>query len=152
MSGTSTPSAYRLQPLMRIFLPHNASYSSLIYMHNPHDYPIQVLLYLTKCFRMISDSKLFLSFLFQITEVYSSGGNVLLELPGGGLEGPQTLWLLPPHTTRPIIAVRYSPPPAPPIVPHQLPVHEKESPNHHIAYVRYECIRLIKKLISLKYY
>lgn len=87
MSATGVASAYRLPPLLRLSLPRNATYSPLVYMHNPHDYPVQ------------------------ITEVHSSGGSVLLELPGGGLEGPQALWLLPPRTTRPVVAVRYEPPP-----------------------------------------
>lgn len=100
VSGVSVLSDYRLQPLVGVKLPQNASFSPLIYLHNPHDHPIQ------------------------ITEVYSSGGGVSLELPGGVLEGPQTLWRVPPHSTRPVVAVRYTPPPA------------AQGAHPHTAYVR----------------
>jgi len=74
--------------------------------------------------------------ILQVTEVYSAGGSISLELPGGGLEGPQTLWFLPPHTTRPIIAVRYNPTMVP--AHGTQTVRDKDFTQPYVTYVRYE--------------
>lgn len=84
VKGVSVANPYRLRPLVDIRLPLNASFSPLIYMHNPHETTIQ------------------------ITEVYSSGGEFHLELPTGELEGPKQMWEIPPFQTRPVIRVRFN--------------------------------------------
>ncbi|XP_044255531.1 transmembrane protein 131 [Tribolium madens] len=83
VKGLSIYSPYRLRPIVGIKLPINASFSPLIYMHNPHTQPIQ------------------------IVEVYSSGGDFHLELPTGELEGPKDMWEIPPLQTKAVIRVRF---------------------------------------------
>ena len=63
VKAKGTPNPYRLQPLVGVKLPINSSFSPLIRLHNPHPEPIQVL------------------------EMYSSGGDLHLELPDGETEG-----------------------------------------------------------------
>ena len=63
VKAKGTPNPYRLQPLVGVKLPINSSFSPLIRLHNPHSEPIQVL------------------------EMYSSGGDLHLELPDGKTEG-----------------------------------------------------------------
>nr|XP_022906700.1 transmembrane protein 131 [Onthophagus taurus] len=83
VKGASTYSPYRLRPIVGIKLPINTSFAPLIYMHNPHTEPVQ------------------------IVEVYSSGGDFHLELPSGELEGPKDLWEIPPLETKAIIRVSF---------------------------------------------
>ena len=72
VKAKGTPNPYRLQPLVGVKLPINSSFSPLIRLHNPHPEPIQVL------------------------EMYSSGGDLHLELPDGETEG-----MILPHLFRP---------------------------------------------------
>ncbi|XP_069697669.1 transmembrane protein 131 isoform X2 [Periplaneta americana] len=83
VKGASVSSPYRLRPLVGVRVPLNSTYSPLIYMHNPHTTPMQ------------------------IVEVYSSGGEFHLELPSGELEGPKHLWEIPPFHTKPVIRIRF---------------------------------------------
>ncbi|KAK6637148.1 hypothetical protein RUM44_007562 [Polyplax serrata] len=83
VSGASICSPYRLRPLGGIRLPLNAAFQPLIHLHNPHHYPIQVV------------------------EVYSSGSDFHLELPGGEMEGPKAIWEVPPYTTKPVIRAKF---------------------------------------------
>ena len=100
--AVGTPNPYRLKPLVGVRMPLNSSYSPLIQLHNPHSEPIQVL------------------------EMYSSGGDLHLELPGGETEGPQTLWQIPPYQTKSVMKANF--------------VARLE--NNHTAYIRY--IKIIK--------
>lgn len=79
VKGSSVNSPYRLHPVVGVKLPLNASFTPLIYIHNPHPESMQV------------------------TEVYSSGGEFHLELPSGEAEGSRELWEIPPYQTKPII-------------------------------------------------
>ena len=81
--ATGTPNPYRLRPLVGVKMPLNSSYSPMIQLHNPHPEPIQVL------------------------EMYSSGGDLHLELPGGEMEGPQALWEIPPFQTKSVMKANF---------------------------------------------
>ncbi|XP_066999356.2 transmembrane protein 131 [Anabrus simplex] len=83
VKGASVSSPYRLRPLVGVRIPLNSTYSPLIFMHNPHATPMQ------------------------IVEVYSSGGEFHLELPSGELEGPKHLWEISPFYTKPVIRIRF---------------------------------------------
>jgi len=83
VSAVGTPNPYRLKPLVGVKMPLNSSYSPMITLHNPHPEPIQVL------------------------EMYSSGGDLHLELPGGETEGPQALWQIPPFQTKSVMKANF---------------------------------------------
>ncbi|XP_025989760.2 transmembrane protein 131 isoform X3 [Solenopsis invicta] len=84
VKGISVSSPYRLRPVVDIKLPLNASFTPLIYMHNPHPEALQVM------------------------EVYSSGGDFQLELPSGEPEGTRELWEILPYQTKPIIRLTFN--------------------------------------------
>lgn len=96
VSGASIESPYRLRPLGGVKLPLHAAFQSMIHLHNPHHFPIQVV------------------------EVYSSGSEFHLELPGGEIEGPKTLWEVPPYTTKPVIRATF----------------QADATSNHTAYIR----------------
>ncbi|XP_014475490.1 PREDICTED: transmembrane protein 131 isoform X2 [Dinoponera quadriceps] len=84
VKGISVSSPYRLRPVVDVKLPLNASFTPLIYMHNPHPEALQVV------------------------EVYSSGGEFDLELPSGESEGTRELWEILPYQTKPVIRLRFN--------------------------------------------
>ncbi|XP_070516268.1 transmembrane protein 131 isoform X3 [Cardiocondyla obscurior] len=84
VKGISVSSPYRLRPVVDVKLPLNASFTPLIYMHNPHSEALQVM------------------------EVYSSGGEFQLELPSGEPEGTRELWEILPYQTKPIIRLTFN--------------------------------------------
>lgn len=55
-------------------------------------------------------------------EVYSSGSEFHLELPGGEMEGPKTLWEVPPYATKPVIKATF----------------QANSQSNHTAYIRFQ--------------
>ncbi|XP_066258230.1 transmembrane protein 131 [Euwallacea similis] len=75
--------SYRVRPIVGVKLPVNSTFTPVIYMHNPHSEPIQ------------------------IVEIYTSGGGFHLELPSGQHEGPNDLWEINPHETKAVIRVRF---------------------------------------------
>lgn len=81
--GVGTPNPYRVRPLVGARLPLNSSFSPLIHMHNPHSWPLQV------------------------TEMYSSGGDLHLELPTGQVDAPKQFWQIEPFHTKPVMRASF---------------------------------------------
>ncbi|NWQ69965.1 TM131 protein, partial [Neopipo cinnamomea] len=67
--GIGVPNPYRLRPFIGARVPVNSSFSPIINIHNPHSEPLQVV------------------------EMYSSGGDLHLELPTGQQGGTRKLWV-----------------------------------------------------------
>ncbi|XP_069747987.1 transmembrane protein 131 isoform X2 [Narcine bancroftii] len=82
--GVGIPNPYRLRPFIGARVPVNSSFSPLINIHNPHSEPLQVV------------------------EMYSSGGDLHLELPTGQPEGPRKLWEIPPYETKAVMRASFS--------------------------------------------
>ncbi|CAG0923331.1 unnamed protein product [Notodromas monacha] len=96
IKAMSVPNPYGLKPLVGVRMPLNSSYSPTIELHNPYNETLQ------------------------ITEMYSSGGDLHLELPTGLTEGPQAVWEIPPHETKRVMKANF--------------VARVE--NNHTAYIR----------------
>ncbi|XP_045539410.1 transmembrane protein 131 homolog [Papilio machaon] len=86
VSAVGVASEYEVWPLVGVRVPANASVEPVLSLHNPTDHVIQV------------------------TEVYSSGSWVGLQLPAGGASAPRDAWAVPPHATRDIVRLRLAPP------------------------------------------
>ncbi|KAL3266704.1 hypothetical protein HHI36_010866 [Cryptolaemus montrouzieri] len=84
VKGVSIYSPYYLRPIVEVKLPVNATFGPLIYLHNPHSEPIQII------------------------EVYTSGGDFHLELPTGEREGPKNIWEIAPFETKAVIRVKFT--------------------------------------------
>lgn len=56
--------------------------------------------------------------------MYSSGSEFHLELPGGEIEGPKSLWQVPPYMTQPVIRASF----------------QADMQSNHTAYIRYGMI------------
>ncbi|GAB6023951.1 hypothetical protein CHUAL_008681 [Chamberlinius hualienensis] len=96
VEGIGTPNPYRLRPFLGAKVPVNSIYSPVINMYNPH------------------------SSTLQITEMYSSGGDLHLELPTGEKEAKQQLWEIAPYETKPIMKANFL----------------AREANNHTAYIR----------------
>ncbi|KAJ3584518.1 hypothetical protein NHX12_015013 [Muraenolepis orangiensis] len=82
--GVGIPNPYRLRPFIGARVPVNSSFSPLINIHNPHSEPLQVV------------------------EMYSSGGDLHLELPTGQQGGTLHLWEIPPFETKGVMRASFS--------------------------------------------
>ncbi|XP_067136144.1 transmembrane protein 131 isoform X2 [Centruroides vittatus] len=81
--ANGSPNPYRLHPFLGVRMPLNSSYTPIISMHNPH------------------------SLTLQLTEMYSSGGDLHLELPAGDSESPKHLWEIPPYETKSVMRANF---------------------------------------------
>ncbi|XP_076004717.1 transmembrane protein 131 isoform X2 [Genypterus blacodes] len=82
--GVGIPNPYRLRPFIGARVPVNSSFSPLINIHNPFSEPLQVV------------------------EMYSSGGDLHLELPTGQQGGTGNLWEIPPFETKGVMRASFS--------------------------------------------
>ncbi|XP_054644536.1 transmembrane protein 131 isoform X2 [Dunckerocampus dactyliophorus] len=82
--GVGIPNPYRLRPFVGARVPVNSSFSPLINIHNPYSEPLQVV------------------------EMYSSGGDLNLELPTGQQGGTGKLWEIPPFETKGVMRASFS--------------------------------------------
>ncbi|KAJ8253061.1 hypothetical protein GJAV_G00208690 [Gymnothorax javanicus] len=82
--GVGIPNPYRLRPFIGARIPVNSSFSPLINIHNPHSEPLQVV------------------------EMYSSGGDLHLELLTGQQGGTRKLWEIPPFETKGVMRASFS--------------------------------------------
>jgi hypothetical protein len=83
VQGVGVPNPFRMRPLLGAKIPLNATYSPLITMYNPFETTLQ------------------------ITEMYSSGGDLHLELLSGQLQGSKSLWEIRPYETKPIARANF---------------------------------------------
>ncbi|XP_017379565.1 transmembrane protein 131 isoform X5 [Cebus imitator] len=83
--GVGVPNPYRLRPFLGARVPVNSSFSPIINIHNPHSEPLQVV------------------------EMYSSGGDLHLELPTGQQGGTRKLWSIRPTPQNDAITVHFKP-------------------------------------------
>ena len=110
--GVGIPNPYRLRPFIGARVPVNSSFSPLINIHNPHSEPLQVtpsehpvsVLYSVGSMEvqyptdfniggMEFTEGAFVSTPLQVVEMYSSGGDLHLELPTGQQGGTRKLWV-----------------------------------------------------------
>uniref|UniRef100_A0A3Q2Y0K3 Transmembrane protein 131 n=1 Tax=Hippocampus comes TaxID=109280 RepID=A0A3Q2Y0K3_HIPCM len=82
--GVGIPNPYRLRPFVGARVPVNSSFSPLINIHNPYSEPLQVV------------------------EIYSSGGDLHLELPTGQQGGTGKLWEIAPFETKGVMRASFS--------------------------------------------
>ncbi|CAB3242148.1 unnamed protein product [Arctia plantaginis] len=94
VSAVGVASEWGVWPLVGVRVPLNATVEPLLTMHNPTDQTIQV------------------------SEVYSSGSWLGLQLPDGGAAAPRAAWTLAPGATRALVRLR--------LAPH----HHTQQPHH----------------------
>ena len=111
----STSLIFLFQPLVGVKLPLNSSYSPVIQIHNPHQSTIQVG---TTIHNNLGSNLQPI----QVLEMYSSGGDLHLELPEGGLEADDSLWQIPPYHTKPVMRATFL----------------ARAESNHTAYIRYK--------------
>ncbi|KPJ14691.1 Transmembrane protein 131-like [Papilio machaon] len=102
VSAVGVASEYEVWPLVGVRVPANASVEPVLSLHNPTDHVIQV-----ACVHVRGVTA---GVTAQVTEVYSSGSWVGLQLPAGGASAPRDAWAVPPHATRDIVRLRLAPP------------------------------------------
>eukprot|EP00731_Ephydatia_muelleri_P015388 Em0008g1108a len=83
VEGIGEPNPFRLRSLLGARIPVNATYSPLISMYNPFSTSLQV------------------------TEMYSSGGDLHLELLSGQPQGSKNLWEIKPFETKAIARANF---------------------------------------------
>uniref|UniRef100_A0A2R5LBV6 Uncharacterized protein n=1 Tax=Ornithodoros turicata TaxID=34597 RepID=A0A2R5LBV6_9ACAR len=83
VSAFGRENPYRLRPFIGARVPLNGTYTPLIYMHNPHSSTIQ------------------------LTEVYTSGGDLHLEVPDDENEATKDLWEIPPYETKVVMRANF---------------------------------------------
>lgn len=107
--GVGIPNPYRLRPFIGARVPVNSSFSPLIHIHNPYSEPLQVSYteqtashWFKKNYRcaavvrgLMFCSVLLCSCRLKVVEMYSSGGDLHLELPTGQQGGTGKLWVSP---------------------------------------------------------
>ncbi|XP_048778429.1 transmembrane protein 131-like isoform X3 [Ostrea edulis] len=81
--GVGIPNPYRLRPYLGAKVPLNSSFSPVIKIHNPFSSTLQV------------------------TEMFSSEGDLHLELPSGDIEAPRSLWEIPPYETKTVMKANF---------------------------------------------
>ena len=83
VTGQGTPNPYRLRPFLGARVPLNFSFSPMISMHNPYPDTLQLL------------------------AMFTSGGDLHLELPNGEDTGPLQMWEIPPFETKRIMRASF---------------------------------------------
>ncbi|XP_070197652.1 transmembrane protein 131-like isoform X2 [Littorina saxatilis] len=81
--GVGIPNPFRLRPYLGARVPINNSFSPVIQMHNPYGSKIQVV------------------------EMFSSEGDLHLELPSGEREATQELWEIKPYETKNVMRANF---------------------------------------------
>ncbi|TKR67648.1 hypothetical protein L596_023768 [Steinernema carpocapsae] len=81
VAGIGKPSPYRIRPFVAATIPCNGTFLSPITVHNPHAETLK------------------------ITQIFSSGGDVHLEIPEGDMRtgGDADLWEIPPFATKTVM-------------------------------------------------
>ncbi|CAG0885369.1 unnamed protein product [Cyprideis torosa] len=83
VSAIGAANPYRLRPVLGLRMPLNSTYTPFIHLYNPHPEPLQVM------------------------EMFSSGGDLHLELPSGDSDGPLNMWRIPPYQSLPIMKANF---------------------------------------------
>ena len=99
VEGVGEPNPFRLRSLLGARIPVNATYSPLISMYNPFSTSLQVCRVCVcvcgrgscECVGCAEDFMLVLC--TKVTEMYSSGGDLHLELLTGQPQGSKNLWV-----------------------------------------------------------
>jgi hypothetical protein len=81
--GTGVPNPYRLRPFLGARVPVNTSYSPLINIHNPHGSTLKVM------------------------EMYTSHGDLHLELPAATEEPLRKIWEIGPYETKAVMRANF---------------------------------------------
>lgn len=83
LMGSGIECMFRIDPLVGLRAPFNATLTPEIQIYNPYAVPMQII------------------------EVFSSGSQFQLELPNSDPEAPRGMWEIPAFSTRTVIRVRF---------------------------------------------